>query len=99
MKLELDTKNKTIKIAQSVNLKEMIDLFEEILPDGKWKEFTLETNVSIKWDYNPIIIEKSPFSRPYWYEQPWIINSNTEKLNPNTDIQYTLNEGTFNIQY
>ena len=72
MKLVLDTTNKTIKIEESVNLGELTETLERMLPLGLWKEFTLETNTQIVWS-NPIIIRDYPYIiNPYPYPTyPW----------------------------
>ena len=63
MKLQLDTTNKTIKVEEVVTLGAFTDLLEMLLPDGKWKEFKLETQTIINWS-NPIVIE------PHWQYIP-----------------------------
>jgi len=45
MKLQLDTTNKIITLECNVNLGELTDLLEKMLPNGVWKEFTLEFNI------------------------------------------------------
>ena len=67
MKIQLDTNSKTIKLEESVNLKELFELLDRILPDNQWQEYNLETNTIISHWTNPIIIEKYP---PY-YPYPW----------------------------
>ena len=42
MKLQIDFDNKTIKLEEKVNLGELFNQLEEILPDLKWREFELE---------------------------------------------------------
>lgn len=90
MKIQLDTTDKVIKIDEAVNLGELTETLDKLLPGGKWKEFTLETNTQIKWNPNPIIIERDPH-RPYdsfpWEDRPRITymsygtgNNNNSKL-------------------
>ena len=71
MKIELDTKEKTIKVAEDVNLEEFVSLAKQLLPDGLWKEYTLKTNTIINWTSTPIVI--NPY-RPYYPQPyyPWI---------------------------
>jgi hypothetical protein len=85
MKLVLDTVQKTIKIEESVNLGELIETLEIMLPMGVWKEFTLETNTQIVWK-SPIIFKEYIRTSPlYPYPTfPW--------YNPIPQITYT-NEG------
>jgi hypothetical protein len=89
MKLQLDTDNKTIKIEDKVNLGDFVEMLEKLLPYGKWREFSLETNVSVVWNSPPIVIE--PY-RPWW-QQPWIIYDAGTVGEP-----YTINSGTYNIE-
>jgi hypothetical protein len=94
MKLQLDTTLKTIKIEESVNIGEFLEILERLLPNELWKEFKLETNQIINWTQpiNPIIIEpyKSPYNPPY---QPWITYNSNE-----TTPKYKLNEGFYNVK-
>ena len=71
MKIQLDTTAKTIRIEEPVNLGEFIELLDkQILPDGHWKEFKLETQTIIGW-VNPVIINPiNPCPYP-WYDQPY----------------------------
>jgi len=94
MKLQIDTTNKTIKIEEPVNLKELTDLLEKLLPKGEWKEFKLEPQIIVNWN-NPIIIEKE-LQCPSPYQQPWITCdvAGTGK----NEINYTLNPGVYNIE-
>ena len=90
MKLQLDTTLKIIKAEESVNLGELIETLERLLPCGLWKEFRLETNVTINW-INPITI--TPFIQPYYppvNPYPW--------WNPITYGTSTLNQGVYNIE-
>lgn len=93
MKLQLDTTNKLIKVEETVNLGEFTEAIERLLPDGKWKEFKLETQTVINWN-NPIIIE--PYRIPYtppWWQQPWITYDTTDRTK-----NYTLNSGVYNVE-
>jgi hypothetical protein len=60
MKLVLDTTNKTIKIEEPVNLGELIDTLNKLLPSTEWREFKLETNTQII----------QPYINP-WIPYPW----------------------------
>ena len=53
MKLQIDFDNKTIKLEEKVNLGELFNQLEEILPDLKWREFELEVG-SITNHLNPL---------------------------------------------
>lgn len=95
MKLQLDTANKLIKVEEIVNLGEFTDALEKLLPDGKWKEFKLETQTVINWS-NPIVIEpyRPYISTPPWWQQPWITYDETDATTPN----YCLNSGVYNVE-
>lgn len=91
MKLQLDTKLKTIKIEETVNLGELTEMLEKLLPFGAWKEFTLEATIIHNWS-SPIVIDKYqpyvPYQNPWW-QNPYMGSG---------DNQFTLCEGTYNLQ-
>jgi hypothetical protein len=62
MKLQIDTKAKTIKIDENVKINELIKVLKRLLPK-EWQEYTLESNAIINW-HNPI---------PWYPYQPWKI--------------------------
>lgn len=68
MKIQLDTTQKTIKVEESVNLGELTETLERILPNGEWKQFKIETNTVINNFSSPIVIREYPY-RPYHW--PW----------------------------
>lgn len=45
MKLEINTKDKRIRLTENANLGELFTFLEEILPDMKWREYSIEGNV------------------------------------------------------
>lgn len=98
MKIQLDTNNKTILIEEDVNLHELYETLNSILPDGKWREFTLKMTKIREWK-DPIIINPNPYSpqpntpSPYPPNYPQIWYTNTSS-NSNTD----LNNGIYNIR-
>lgn len=66
MKLQLDTNLKTIKVEESVNLGELMEAIEKLLPN--WKEFKIEPTVMTEF-VNPIVIDRYRWPiRPYWYD-------------------------------
>jgi len=74
MKLQFDTIEKTIKVEEHVNLGELMEKLEMLLPNNQWKEYTLKVSIITIWQ-NPIIIENPiPFVDPYrpFWEQPTI---------------------------
>jgi len=68
MKIQLDTTQKTIKVENTVKLSELISALDKMFPNGEWKDYSLETNVTINnWSY-PIYIKESPTYPAYpWY--------------------------------
>lgn len=63
MKLEINTQERKIRLLEEVNIGELFTFLEEILPDLKWREYSIEGSV-IVYDYgqNPIII--NPITSP-----------------------------------
>lgn len=57
MKLEINTQERKIRLLEEVNIGELFTFLEEILPDLKWREYSIEGNI-IVYDYgqNPIIV-------------------------------------------
>ena len=49
MKIQLDFDRKVIKVENNVNFGEFMKKIKQIFPNGEWKEFDLETNVSLNW--------------------------------------------------
>lgn len=104
MKIQIDTTFRTIKIEEPVNIAEFFTMVKKLFPNDMWKEFKLETNVIQNWN-SPIIINEYPSIpiipipctpnipwnpiQPY----PWIICD----TNTNDQCNYTLQNGTFNI--
>jgi hypothetical protein len=99
MKLQLDTTSKIIKIEESVNLNELFELLNKILPNDTWKEFKLESNTTITWE-SPIIIERQSWRYPYypWYKPSEITYQNNIPTINTNNVGY-LNQGLFNIEY
>ena len=55
MKIQIDTKEKTIKVEETVKFSELIKVLNKLLPK-EWKEYSLQSNAVIYW------------SQPYtWY--------------------------------
>lgn len=87
MKLQLDTDNKIIRIEESVNLNELMEVIKKLLPDGQWKEYKIETNSTIIWS-NPIVI------RDYNPYNPWI----TKPYVPYNEPYITCGTGSYNFE-
>lgn len=75
MKIQLNTKEKTIKLEESIKLGELFSKLEEMFPDLAWREYTLETGCTIVWN-NPIQVTptfpQQPYIPRYPWENPWI---------------------------
>jgi hypothetical protein len=109
MKIQLDTENKTMKLEKDVVLSKLIETLEKLLPNGEWKEFTLETNTVIHQWSNPVVLPSvipypvPPYPRPYW---PWYSSTSLESnLHPADDqvsagmnSTMMLHKGVYNIQ-
>ncbi len=92
MKLQLDTTNKTVKVEGSVNLEALYETLQKLLPQGEWKQFSLEANTTITW-VNPITVPVYPYypQNPYpWWNTPYYTTSG--------EMHYTLTNGTYDIE-
>lgn len=102
MKIQLDTENKTIKLESDVELSKLVETLDELLPDGKWREFTLKTNTTItRWDFPVIIREKESWPTYPWYRQPAVISESGGVMNTSVSEPkgpYALKAGVFNIE-
>jgi hypothetical protein len=111
MKIQIDTTNKTIKIEEKVNLNELFEALNRLFPNNEWKEFSLETNMTINWSPNPIIVQpfNIPYNKPYipqYPNYPWYVPTtycnddsiNKSKFNvTNGIVDPTLNKTTTDI--
>lgn len=101
MKIQLDTEKKTIKLESDVELSKLVETLDELLPDGKWREFTLQTNTTItRWDFPVIIREQRTYP---WYERPPVTwsDGSVHKVRigvENPKSSYALKAGVFNIE-
>jgi len=104
MKIQLDTVAKTIKLDESVNVGEFMETLRRLLPDNLWREFSLETHTIINnWTnpyvvpifpyYSPGVRGTQPFNTPFSDPYPWYTQTS-----PTDEIQYSLNQGVFNIE-
>ena len=90
MKLQIDTDNKVIKVEDKVNLGEFIKALDRLFPAKAWREFSLDTNVEIKWS--------SPFVIPYrdvyptYPTYPWITYTTGDHPTP---YRIDYNSGTY----
>ncbi len=80
MKIQMDTKEKTIALEESINLNELIDILNSLFQNEEWKKWTLNTKVIIQNRSNPIIIDKSTPVKYPW-DQPQISYENMNATN------------------
>lgn len=68
MKIQLDTTEKTIKVEEAVNLGELMEVIEKVLPD--WKDYKISPTV-INHFASPIIIRERRYDPyyPWWQSQ------------------------------
>jgi hypothetical protein len=105
MKIQLNTTDKIIKIEESVNLNELLNLLEQMLPNELWKEYMLETNTIINNWQNPIIWPVYPiYPTPYypWQQQtiwnPLNVCDSSQYLSNGCDSKTVLTNGIYNIE-
>lgn len=85
MEIQLDTRNKTITIEEGVNLHDFFEQINALLPDGRWREYTLGVSKIKDWD--------NPITSPYRTTQPWEIPTGIPGINTNP-IWYTNDNNT-----
>ena len=62
MKIQIDTTNKTVSFDENINLVELLETIQQILPDN-WKEYKLlSVNVTVN---HKTIIEKKDYVNPW----------------------------------
>lgn len=99
MKLQLDTKNKTIKVEENVNVEEFYNVISKMFPNDLWKQFTLETNTVI--NYSPWITWT--YKNPYYpgdtiSPYPWYTYTSEESGITTVPLAVgDLEEGVYNI--
>lgn len=64
MKITIDREQKLIKIEEKVNLNDFIKELDELLPNNKWKEYSLECT------YTQNIWNPPFYERPYYNDVP-----------------------------
>lgn len=93
MKIQLDTKAKTIKIEEDVKLKDFIAILDKLLPKKEWLKFTLETHTVINNWSNPIIIRDDS-----WYRRPWWSGSSNDYEVSNNTNGLKMQAGVYNVE-
>ncbi len=64
MKIQLDTIAKIIKLEESVNVGELMDILERMLPNGGWREFELQIVEFVDYQQPIIIRDYIPYDNP-----------------------------------
>ena len=70
MKIQIDTREKSIAVLGDVKMSEFVKALKRLLPDDEWKDFVLKEFVEVKW-HSPLVIKEihkfTPYVGPYWY--------------------------------
>ena len=73
MKLEINTQERKIRLLEEVNIGELFTFLEEILPDLKWREYSIEGISNNDYGY-PVVI--TPITYPTYppnpITNPWV---------------------------
>jgi len=88
MKIQIDTKVKTLKVEDDINLNELIEGVKLLFPHGEWKEYKLLTNVIINNWHEPIVINPIKVE-PYIPVQPYPWTS---------PVIYSTGSGVYNVE-
>lgn len=83
MNIEINTKDKTIKVLNPINLEDLYVELKKLLPDNEWKKYTLSVAIQCVPTYypdqrifSPQYIEPviSPLTNPY---NPYVVTCTT----------------------
>ena len=99
MKIQIDTTQKVIRLESTENLGEFVTAIEQMLPNGLWKEFKIETNTTIQW-INPIVWRDIYRPQPYfptYPSYPWI-TCGTNNGYSNGPVSMQLKGGVYSIE-
>ena len=81
MKLQINTSEKLIRLEESTNLGELFTQLEELLPDMKWREYSIEAIIVNNCNPPVITFPYEPYV-PVNPVTPWITYSvDTNKIN------------------
>ena len=99
MKIQLDTIAKIIRIEEAVNLGELSDILEKLLPNGEWKTYKLEVSVIHNWSSPNPWVEIPHYPYPLY---PWVTNPCTVLLSTGTagilNADTDNKNGVFNLE-
>ena len=86
MRIQVDTKENTIRVDENINLGELIKDLNKLFPKGEWKKYTIETNSQWYW-------------YPYPTYQPCIDWTKLNPIDPYNPYQTTCDDThVFNFQ-
>lgn len=68
MKFTIDTEKKVISLVEKTNMFALIEAIKKLLPDGEWRDYDIDTNVTVNWQ-SPIYIPYRDTIRPWWEYQ------------------------------
>ena len=74
MKIQIDTKAKTVKFEGLIPLSEVVNVVKKLLPNSQWKEYSLDATAITNWYSDPIY--------PIYPYAPYIVTSETTGTNP-----------------
>lgn len=105
MKLQIDTKAKSIKIENDIKLSVLISNLKKMFPNNEWKDFTLVTNTIIEHWSSPIVIKEYPVYPTYprwpWYGGTYYASSKDQSLymtaEKSNTADYSLKSGVYNV--
>lgn len=99
MKLQLDTKSKTITLEDDVEIKTLISTLKKMFPKNEWKDYKIKTNTTINNWSSPVIIREN--INPWYWQRPhitwasdWIVSNYEVKKE-----DYSINSGIFNCEF
>jgi len=94
MYIQIETVSKTIKLAETVNFKDLLEVLDKLFPNKEWLEYKLETNTIINNWSNPTIIYRDRYWPTYPWNQPTITWATS---NGNVLETFTASQGTYNL--
>lgn len=102
MKLQINTYDKTIKIDQEVNLKELSEILLKLFPKLEWHEYKLIPTVIVEKEFInlPSTQPFQPYQEtgiPWWEWQPGTVTYSSSTID---DVNFKINESEiiYNIE-
>ena len=94
MNIQIDTNLKTIKLAETVNLKELSEVLDKLFPKKEWMEYKLETNTVINNWTTPIVYRNW---YPYQWQRPYITYGDSTRGDLNETFTTNNSSGIYNL--